>query len=249
MARELGFAAEQVVWIANGVTPSIQQPTGNNQQSTTNSQHPKESREPASNATVTFLGRLCRQKGPDLFLAAMPAICEQVPEARFRIVGEGAWLGWLQRQVARQTWRDRVTFGVAREDVDVAAELAAATVLVMPSRWEGLPYALLEALQAGTPVVAVGVGGVLDVAAGTHACVVLVPPNEPVMLAAAVSGLLRSPAERARLVAAGQERVKAFSLRKMIEQTAEAYRDAVACTVLRGEQTKRNGSRKQSDNC
>ncbi|MEI6211187.1 MAG: glycosyltransferase [bacterium] len=227
MARELGFAAEQVVWIANGITPNIQQPTGNNQQSTSNNQHPKESREPASNATVTFLGRLCRQKGPDLFLAAIPAILEQVPEARFRIVGEGAWRDWLQRQVARQTWRERVTFDVAHEDVDVAAELAAATVLVMPSRWEGLPYVLLEALQAGTPVVAAGVGGVLDVAVDC-ACAALVPPNEPVMLAAAVSGLLRSPAERARLVAAGQERVKDFSLRKMIEQTAGVYRDAVA---------------------
>lgn len=218
-ARELGFAEKQVVWIANGITSNKQQPT-------TNNQHPNKNQEPTANPTVTFLGRLCRQKGPDLFLATIPVICEQVPEARFRIVGEGPWRGWLQRQVARQAWRDRVTFGVAREEADVATELAVATVLVMPSRWEGLPYTLLEALQAGTPVVAASVGGVLDVAADSQACAALVPPNEPVMLAAAVTGLLRSPAERTRLAKAGQERVKNFGLRTMIEQTAGVYRDA-----------------------
>ena len=116
-----------------------------------------------------------------------------------------------------------MTFGVAHAEAEVAAELAAATVLVMPSRWEGLPYTLLEALHAGAPVVVAAVGGVLDVVADT-ACAVLVPPNHPGSLAVAVVGLLRSRVTRARLVAAGRVRVRAFGLQRMIDQTAAVYR-------------------------
>ncbi len=209
LAMGVGFAAGQVVWIANGIADA------------TPSDYPTVRL--SNGPTVTFLGRLCRQKAPDLFLAAIPEILRQVPAARFRIVGEGPWRKWVERQLARQAWLERVTCGVAHMEADVAAELAMATVLVLPSRWEGLPYTLLEALQAGTPVVAAGVGGVLDVAASTD-CAVLVPPNHPAMLAAAVAGLLRAPVVRTRLAAAGRERVRAFGVTRMIEATAGVYR-------------------------
>jgi len=208
LALELGFAEENVVWIANGI-------------SNLKSQISTRSEGPASLPTVTFLGRLCCQKAPDLFLAAIPEILRQTPEAR--IVGEGTWRDWAVRQVERQTWRDRVTFGVARDEAEVAAELDTTTVLAMPSRWEGLPYTLLEALQAGTPVVAAGVGGVLDVVADTN-CAVLVPPNHPGLLAAAVAGLLCSRETRERLIAAGRVRVQAFGLQRMLDQTMAVYR-------------------------
>jgi glycosyltransferase involved in cell wall biosynthesis len=210
LALGLGFAEGNVVWIANGI-------------SNLKSQISTRSEGPASLPTVTFLGRLCCQKAPDLFLAAIPEILRQTPEARFRIVGDGAWRPWVRRQVARQPWRDRVTFGVARDEAEVAAELDATTVLAMPSRWEGLPYTLLEALQAGTPVVAAGVGGVLDVVADAD-CAVLVPPNHPGLLAAAVTGLLRSRETRERLIAAGRVRVRAFGLQRMLDQTMAVYR-------------------------
>ncbi|MEI8241806.1 MAG: glycosyltransferase [bacterium] len=210
LALGLGFVPEKVVWIANGIGCGV----------------PLERRTGGAcdGSSVIFLGRLCRQKAPDLFLAAIPEILRQVPEARFRIVGEGPWHNWVLRQVARQPWRERVTFGVAHDEAAVAAELAAAAVLVMPSRWEGLPYTLLEALQAGVPVVAADVGGVPDVVAGTD-CAVLAPPSHPGMLAAGVAGLLRSPVERARKAAAGRERVKAFGLQAMISRTAAVYRE------------------------
>ena len=216
LALALGFAAEQVVQVANGIEVNAQLPI---RSSTLDL--------PSSVPTVTFLARLCRQKAPDLFLAAIPEILAQVPAARFRIAGEGPWRKWTEQQVARQVWRDRVTFGVAHTEAEVAQELAAATVLAMPSRWEGLPYTLLEALQAGTPVVVADVGGVRDVVADTT-CAVLVPPNHPGMLAAGVAGLLRSPAERARLATAGRGRVKVFGVQRMIDETAAVYRACFA---------------------
>ena len=237
LALELGFSPAQVVRIPNGIAADW---NANVRRPTTNAKIPSEPQtlNPES-ILVMFLGRLCRQKAPDLFLAAIPAILLQAPEARFRIVGDGPWRQWVMRQVARQAWRGHVTFGVAQEGAEVAAELEATTVLVMPSRWEGMPYTLLEALQAGTPVVSAGVGGVLDVVIGPeggrrrepHAeCAVLVPPDHPGMLAAAVAGLLRSPAERARLAAAGRERVRAFGLQRMLDETTAVYRKVACCT-------------------
>jgi glycosyltransferase involved in cell wall biosynthesis len=240
LALGLGFAEANVVGIANGIGgDNVQRSTFNAQRPTEERERPMGNQEPRTKnqerfpeprtlnpepLLVTFLGRLCRQKAPDLFLAAIPDILRQAPEARFRIVGEGTWRDWAMRQVARQAWHERVTFGVAHAEAEVAAELAAATVLVMPSRWEGLPYTLLEALHAGTPVVAAAVGGVLDVAADTD-CAVLVPPNHPGSLAVAVVGLLRSRETRGRLAAAGHVRVQAFGLQCMIDRTAAVYRE------------------------
>jgi glycosyltransferase involved in cell wall biosynthesis len=210
-ACALGFAAAQVALVANGMPPA-QRPAAP---------------EPTGAPVVLFLGRFCRQKGPDLLVSALPAIFTQVPDVQVRFVGGGPWEGWLRRQVGAQPWRERVSFGEAHTAEATATELAAATLLVIPSRWEGLPYTLLEALQAGTPVVATGVGGIVDVAAAAG-CAVLVPPHHPELLAAAVVGVLRTPVERARLVAAGRRRVADYTLARMCQETAAVYRAAVS---------------------
>jgi len=229
-ARQLGFPAARVDRIPNGIREA---------EKGARTEAPASRKPEGGVPTVLFLGRLCRQKGPDLLLAAIPEILRHVPEARFRIVGEGPWRDWAVRLAARESWGDRVSFGHARDEADVAQEFAAATLLVLPSRWEGLPYTLLEALQAGVPVVAADVGGVRDVAVGLPgeraagcggepACALLLPPHDPAALATGVSGLLRSPDMRARLAAAGRERVQAFGLARMIGQTAVVYQTVVA---------------------
>lgn len=227
LALEIGFRSEQVAVIPNGIGGG-EEPTSNTQPATSNSQQPTKvgaamdvgrSRPP----TVGFIGRLCRQKAPDVFLAAIPAMLAQAPEARFRVIGDGPWRRRIRRHVARQSWRARVSFGTARDELDVARELAGLEVLAMPSRWEGLPYTLLEALQAGVPVVAADVGGIREVAEG-GAGVRLVPSEDAPRLAAAVNGLLGAPEERARQRAAGLVRVRAFDLETMVARTAAVYR-------------------------
>ncbi len=88
---------------------------------------------------------------------------------------------------------------------DVAALYAAADVFVLPSRTEGLPLALLEAMSASLAVVATRVGGVPEALDG-GAAGLLVPPQSPPDLAAALRELLRDPARRADLAAAAQQR-------------------------------------------
>src|SRR4029078_12111311 len=75
---------------------------------------------------------------------------------------------------------------------DVPALLAAADVVVVPSRWEGQPLIVQEALRAGRPLVATRAGGIPELAGEDGA--VLVPPGDPAALAAAVTRLLDDPA-------------------------------------------------------
>lgn len=86
---------------------------------------------------------------------------------------------------------------------DIAELLGAADLVVVPSRWEGSPLVVQEALRAGRPVVASAVGGIAEMV-GDGA--VLVAPEDPAALAAAVRDLLDGPAEAARLGERGRAR-------------------------------------------
>ncbi len=85
---------------------------------------------------------------------------------------------------------------------DVPALLGAADVVVVPSTWEGQPLIVQEALRAGRPLVATRVGGIADLTGEDGA--VLVPPGDPVALAAAVTRILDDPEAAARLAAAAR---------------------------------------------
>jgi glycosyltransferase involved in cell wall biosynthesis len=91
----------------------------------------------------------------------------------------------------------------------VASFLRTIDVFVMPSRWEGLPNALLEALACGVPVVATDVPGMAEAAADNA---LLVPPNQPAALADAICRLLASPIRPAALSLQSFEDVAAMHL-------------------------------------
>lgn len=96
-------------------------------------------------------------------------------------------------------------------------------VFVLPSLKEGLPYALMEAMAAGLPVVASAVGGIPDLIRPGETGL-LVPPADPTALARAISDLIRSPAERERLGRAARERIlEQFRIGEMIEKTVAVY--------------------------
>jgi len=209
-ALALGYPPERIALIPNGIP---ERETKNEERRTKNPTLPV--------PTIGFIGRLCRQKGPDLLLTAAPAILAQFPQATIRYVGAGPWQRKLMRQMAAAPWRAQVTFAGAGTETDVARERAGFDVIVMPSRWDGLSYALLDALQAGLPIVATDVGGVRDAAGADGA--LIVPPERPDLLSAAVIRLLQNPGECARLSQAGPERARAFRLETMLARTAALY--------------------------
>jgi glycosyltransferase involved in cell wall biosynthesis len=157
-------------------------------------------RAPAGSRPVILgVGRLTRQKGFDLLLEAAGYWRGRQPEPQVVIAGSGPLAAPLASQ-ARGLGIDVVFLG---ERHDVPALLSAAAVFVLPSRWEGQPLVLQEALRAGRPIVAADVGGVRAVA-GKAA--LLGPAEDPAWLAAAVERLLDDSDLSARLAAAAVAR-------------------------------------------
>lgn len=158
----------------------------------------------AGRPVVLAAGRLSVQKGFDTLLAAAAQWRERQPEPLLVIAGEGPLAGKLAGQ-ARE-------LGVAARFLgsrhDVHALLAVADVFVLPSRWEGQPLILQEALQAGRPIVATDAGGIPDLTGADAA--LLVPPGDPAALGAAVLQVLDDHDLAGRLAAAAQARAEAL---------------------------------------
>jgi glycosyltransferase involved in cell wall biosynthesis len=165
---------------------------------------------------VLAVGRCARQKGFDVLLDAAVILQDQDPAPRLVIAGDGPLVGQLAaRSAAAGT---EVRFLGAR--TDVPALLAAADVVVVPSRWEGQPLIVQEALRAGRPLVASRVGGIPALTGETAA--LLVPPGDPDRLAAAVTSVLDDPVLSGHLASAAAERAS------MLPSPSDAVAAAVA---------------------
>ncbi|SFF60779.1 (1-_4)-alpha-D-glucan synthase (UDP-glucose) [Fontimonas thermophila] len=115
--------------------------------------------EPAASYWL-FVGRLTPQKGVDVLLAALALLRGQGQRLTLRIVGEGPAETALRDQCARLRLTDQVHFLGRLPHADILGLLPQARALVLPSRYEGLSNAALEALAAGTPVIATPCGGI-----------------------------------------------------------------------------------------
>jgi glycosyltransferase involved in cell wall biosynthesis len=109
---------------------------------------------------IVYVGRLDRQKGLDALLRALPARLKSLPDHDLLLVGEGPERLPLSRLADELKIGHRVHFAGQRDDVP--AVLAASDLLILPSRWEGMPNVILEAMAAQKPVVAMQVEGVQE---------------------------------------------------------------------------------------
>src|SRR5262245_43162469 len=137
---------------------------------------------------VVCVGRLSRQKGQDVLLDAWPAVLARVGGAQLVLVGDGPEGKELRRRAG-----DGVRLVGHRDDVD--EWLAAADVVALPSRWEGMSLGMLEAMARGRSIVATGVAGALEALDDDAGAVV--PPEDPVALADAIAVRLLDPDEAA----------------------------------------------------
>ncbi len=166
---------------------------------------------------VLAVARLDPQKGHRYLLTA----ATEVPDAIFALAGDGPERPALEELADRLGVRDRVRFLGARSDV--ADLLAACDVFVLPSLFEGFPISVLEAMAAGCPVIATAIGGTDEVVIHGESGL-LVPPADPPALASALRLLLADTDLRARLSAAGRDRVSTeFSARDMVRRVTEIY--------------------------
>jgi glycosyltransferase involved in cell wall biosynthesis len=109
---------------------------------------------------ITFIGRLDEQKGLPWLFELLPTVFTRLPNHDLLVVGSGPQRALLERLAADRGLANRVHFAGFRDEV--AAILAASDLLVLPSRWEGMPNVLLEAMASGKPVVATAVEGVVE---------------------------------------------------------------------------------------
>jgi glycosyltransferase involved in cell wall biosynthesis len=173
---------------------------------------------------VGTIGRLIEQKGLDVFILAAAQIAQQRSDVEFQIAGEGPLREALRKQIADLGLTDRIHLLGNRSDVPEL--LQHFSVFVSSSRWEGLPYALLEALAARRPVVATRVLGSEELIQN-EVNGLLVPPADPAALSEAILRLLDDRALAHRLAEAGRQLVeREYNQQRMAEQIMEVYQRA-----------------------
>ena len=174
---------------------------------------------------LLFIGRLRHYKGVDVLIRAMRLI-----KARLLVVGTGPMQEAWQDLVRAERQADNVVFlGDSSEEETLAARYAA-DLFVLPStnRAEALGIVQLEAMACGMPVVCTELGTGTSYVNRDGQTGLVVPPNNPQALAAAINKLIANPAMRTWMGAKGRMRVKAeFSFQRMIDTTISFYHEAL----------------------
>jgi glycosyltransferase involved in cell wall biosynthesis len=181
---------------------------------------------------IGMVGRLIEpEKGLAVLLEGMARLAgPPAPlSCQLLIVGEGPARRQLHDLCARLGILSRVAFAGMRRDI--ADLLPLFDVFVMPSLSEGFGIAIVEAMAAGRPVVASAVGGIPEIVKQGETGL-LVPPGDPVALAAAIRDLLTQPDRARALGACGRQRARErFSIESAVKRHEDLY-DALAAQRL-----------------
>ena len=184
---------------------------------------------------LLFVGAVRHVKGLDVLVRALPLVRARFPSARLTIVGEAFYRQWrrdelavrrLVRELGLEPW---VTFAGAADAAGVAAAMRRSAVLVVPGRRESFSAVAIEALASGTPVVATRCGGPEDIL--TPDTGRLVPPEDPVALAAALTEVMhrRAGFDRAALRA---HAVGRFGVAAGLARLGHLYADLLGVGAL-----------------
>jgi len=205
---DIGVPAEKIAVIPNGVETERFRPCDAGQA--------RESLGLAREGRfITCVSRLSREKGLDTLISAFA----QLPQgdARLLLVGDGGERGALETQAAKLGVRERVEFAGDRPHAEVPTWLAASDVVALPSRMEGCPNIVLEAMASGRPVVASRVGGVPELLT-SEALGFMVEPDRPETLALALGRALDTAWDTDALASAGSARTWSTVVGEILEE-------------------------------
>ncbi|WP_326589874.1 glycosyltransferase [Streptomyces sp. NBC_01294] len=174
---------------------------------------------PADGPLAVCVGRICLQKGQDILLRAWPELLGTVPGARLALVGDGP-----DTERLRRTAPPGVFFAGAA--ADIRPWLRAADLVVLPSRWEGMALAPLEAMACGRPVLVSDVSGARESLPPGQGRLCLVPPEDPTALAKALGRLLAEPGLLAELGEQAREHARTgFDVRRTTDAVTGLYHE------------------------
>lgn len=200
LADRYGLERGRIDVIFNGIRPATA-PVGD--------------RTPGRPMRAISVGSVIQQKGHDLLLGAAHG---SSGTWHVRVVGDGN----LRSTLARRAKEGALPVSFEGWSDDVTGALADADVACLPSRWESCPYAALEAMAAGLPLVGTDVDGLRElIEPGVTG--LLVAPEDPRALAEALDLLARDDAMRQRMGETARARAVRFTVARMAEQTAAVY--------------------------
>ncbi len=176
-----------------------------------------------SRPLVSFVGRLSFQKGLDVLMDAMDSY-DGDPGFDLAIAGKGELSEWLDERVAASSARDFISVLGLVSDSEKRWMYENSDCVVIPSRFEGLPTVLLEAMHAGTPVIMAdvnGLGGLVD----SFSCGLSVPCEDPESLASAMSRVIEAyEEETSEWGAAGKAASRDYQWDRVTDRILEVYR-------------------------
>jgi len=212
-AVRLGFGKERVVLVPNGVGAARLTPRELAR---------RELGLAEEQIAVGFVGRLVSQKAPDVLIKAFAEAKRILPKLRLVMVGSGP-----MEQSLRYLSRSLGVFDAIlwQGERDARQVMAAFDLLAMPSRKEGLPYVILEAMAAGLPIVASSTAGVeILIKPGVNGTIV--PPENPSELAGALVALAGDAERLARFGRASRRMVRRYTIDAMVAGTLKQYASA-----------------------
>jgi len=209
-AEQLGIPRLRLALIANG-TPVSAMPSRN--------QVRAELGLSADSVVIGFVGRMEDQKAPERLVAAAHRLLPQMPDLALLMIGDGAKRRTLEAGLANAGLGNRAIWLGA---VDARRYLPAMDMFVLPSLYEGFAYVLIEALQAGLPIIATPVGGAHEsITPGVNG--MIVPHNSPLALAEAIKALAGDAELRQRMSRASRLHAESFSAATMVDVLEALY--------------------------
>jgi len=175
---------------------------------------------------ILFVGRLTKAKGVDILFRAIKILKEKYQMGiKAAIAGEGYLQEELKGLVKELGISNEVEFLGVRRDIEKI--LSSTQVFVLPSRWEGLPLTVLEAMGSGVSIIATKVGGITEVIENGQEGL-LVPPDDPGALAEAIINLLKNRELRIKLSFNAYRKVKGkYSIEVHTKNMLEFYKSLI----------------------
>lgn len=172
----------------------------------------------AESQLVLTVGRLSLQKGYENLIHVVPHIVKEFPNVKFVWVGEGEERDYLVNKVGEYGIEDKILFLGHRSDVP--SLLKAADLFVFPARYEGLPFALLEAMAEGLAVIASYASSIPEIIEDkVHG--LLFPTGDSCALLEAIRWAMKHPDEMQEMAKNAKVRVQDFSEENMVNETLE----------------------------
>ncbi len=175
---------------------------------------------------LLFVGRVIKQKGLEYLIKAMPEILTIMPEVQLVVVGKGDKLTELKTLVNKLKLNDNVKFPGFVDDASLRKLLSSADIFVLPSLWEVLPVAILEAMASGKPIVCTDAGGNRELVDHTNG--IVVPKRNITALAGAVISVLSNEQRMKQMGKTSRKKaLEQFNWQTIAYNTIQVYKNEI----------------------